>query len=100
MGQLGLVEVGIDTLDAQVVGEGGWLHGGGLGRGAGREGILKDAEAAPGLRELARRVELCEALQISVAEWSSLRSLETEVSLAMEGYVALLMLIRGYRIER
>ena len=68
--------------------------------GAGREGILKDAEAAPGLRELARRVELCEALQISAPEWNGLRSLETEVSMAMEGYVALLMLIRGYRVEK
>ena len=68
--------------------------------GAGREGILKDAKAAPGLRELAKRVELCEALMISVEEWNSLRSLDTEVSMTLEGYVALLMLIRRYRVEK
>ena len=68
--------------------------------GAGREGVLKDAEAAPGLRDLAKGVELCEALQISAQEWNSLRSLATEVSMTKEGYVALLMLIRGYRLEK
>jgi len=68
--------------------------------GAGREGIIKDAEAAPGLRDLAKRADLCESLQITVAEWNSLRSLATEVSMTSEGYVALLMLIRGYRIKK
>jgi transcriptional regulator with XRE-family HTH domain len=68
--------------------------------GAGREGILKDAEAAPGLRDLARRVDLCEAHDITVKEWNSLRSLVTEVSMTKEGYVALLMLIRSCRQEK
>lgn len=67
--------------------------------GGGREGILKDAEAAPGLRDLAKVNDLCEAHRITIAEWNSLRSLVTEVSLTKEGYVALLMLIRGYRLE-
>jgi hypothetical protein len=45
-------------------------------------------------------VDLCEAHDITVKEWNSLRSLVTEVSMTKEGYVALLMLIRSCRQEK
>ncbi len=63
-------------------------------------GVVKDAEVAPGLRVLAKAVELCAALKIKVAAGNSLRSLATQVSITKEGYGPLLMLIRGYRTEK
>lgn len=62
--------------------------------------VVKDAEVALGLRVLAKAVELCPALQITVAAWNSLCSLATKVSMTKEGYGPLLMLIRGYRTEK
>lgn len=67
--------------------------------GDGGEGILQDPLAAPGLREFAGDAVLCAALRPTVGEWNTLRSLVTEVSLTKEGYVALLMLVRGCGCE-
>lgn len=59
-----------------------------------REQILADREAPPGLVALARDTVLGEALQISDAQWSALRSLRFGHGLTKDGYVTLLGLLR------
>jgi transcriptional regulator with XRE-family HTH domain len=80
-----------------------WLLGGDscqtLGDTAtGRAHILADSRAAPGLESLAGDATLCGALAIDPTEWQALRSLATPHPISKEGYVALLMVLRGHRL--
>ena len=65
----------------------------------GRAHILADSRAAPGLLSLAGDATLCAALGIGPTEWQALRSLATPHPIGKEGYVALLLVLRGHRLK-
>lgn len=61
----------------------------------GPQGILTDSDSPPGLRELASRSDLVAALDIAPAEWTALRSLIPTNLLSIDGYVGVLLIMRG-----
>ena len=64
----------------------------------GRAHILADSRAAPGLESLAGDPTLCGAFDIQPAEWQAMRSLATPHPIGKEGYVAILLVLRGHRL--
>ncbi len=56
--------------------------------------IIGDDQAPDGLKELARDTNLSGALQISGAEWETLRSIDLPPHVSKDGYVQLLITIR------
>jgi transcriptional regulator with XRE-family HTH domain len=79
-----------------------WLIGGDSNatlatRETGTEHLLADAKTAAGLASLAGDTALCEILKIRSVEWGALRSLTTPEPLTKEGYVAILLTLRGHR---
>lgn len=66
-------------------------QGGGQAVGA----ILADDAAQPGLVDLASNRELSDALGITDAEWSALRSLKVDCTPSASGYIQILAAIRG-----
>jgi transcriptional regulator with XRE-family HTH domain len=64
----------------------------------GRAHILADSRAAPGLESLAGDATLCTGLDIQPTEWLTLRSLATPHPISKDGYVAMLMVLRGHRL--
>lgn len=63
--------------------------------GGGREAILKDPLAAPGLQSLARNGALCDLLGIDAKEWAALRSLQSPRVLSQDAYLIILHALRG-----
>lgn len=61
----------------------------------GPRSILADASAPPGLRDLAERKVLAEALEIEPHEWAALRSFRPNRLLSSHGYVVVLLTMRG-----
>ena len=61
----------------------------------GREQVLNDPHAAPGLTALARNAVLCELLAIQTEEWATLRSLKVPQALGQDTYLAILHVLRG-----
>ena len=61
----------------------------------GREHVLNDPHAPPGLKALARNAALCDLLDIQIDEWASLRSLKVGHSLSQDAYLAILHVTRG-----
>ncbi len=64
----------------------------------GRAHILADSKAAPGLESLAGDLAMCAVLNIQPTEWQALRSLTTPHPITKEGYVAMLLVLRGHRL--
>ena len=64
----------------------------------GRAHILADSKAAPGLESLAGDLAMCAVLDIQPTEWQALRSLTTPHPISKEGYVAMLLVLRGHRL--
>lgn len=67
--------------------------------GSGRQELLKDPMADPGLQALARNGALCEALGIEVEEWAALRSVQSPHPLNQGAYLIILQAIRGSVID-
>lgn len=68
--------------------------------GLSRHGVAEDPHLPPGLRDLARRVVLCESLAVEPEEWEALRSLESPRVLGWETYLGILLLIRsGVKVD-
>ena len=67
--------------------------------GSGREELLKDPIADPGLQALARNEALCKALGIEVEAWAALRSLQSPHPLNQEAYLIVLHAIRGSVVD-
>lgn len=61
----------------------------------GRETVLADDDAPPGLRDLAADEAMCESLRITPEEWRALRSLEAPGLLSREAYVSVLFAMRS-----
>ncbi|NBC48999.1 MAG: helix-turn-helix domain-containing protein [Gammaproteobacteria bacterium] len=59
------------------------------------EAVLRVATTPEGLRALAADQPLCAALGIEAAEWHMLASLEPPGSLGKQGYLAVLLAVRG-----
>jgi transcriptional regulator with XRE-family HTH domain len=62
----------------------------------GREHILADRKTPIGLAGLAGDAVMCERLKIRPAEWHALRSLQAPNGLTREGYLAVLLVLRGH----
>ncbi len=62
-----------------------------------REHILADRKTSVGLASLAGDEFLCERLNIRSIEWRALKSLQPPNGLTREGYLALLLLLRGHQ---
>ncbi len=60
-----------------------------------RLSILKDAQVAPGLRELAEDESMCHVLEVSRDEWITLRSLSMQAPPGKNGYLLLLHALRA-----
>jgi transcriptional regulator with XRE-family HTH domain len=81
-----------------------WLIGGDscavlATRETGTEHLLADSKTPVGLATLAGDTALCEGLGIRAAEWGALRSLITPEPLTKEGYVAILLVLRGHTLR-
>ena len=61
----------------------------------GPRSILADAGAPPGLVELARRREIVDALNVEPEEWAALRTFEPKRMLSSDGYLVVLLVMRG-----
>jgi transcriptional regulator with XRE-family HTH domain len=82
-----------------------WLMGGPssetLGQTTfGRDHILADRQTPPGLEMLAANDRLCGVLEITSDEWRALRSMEIGQPIDPQGYVTVLMALRGHRLAR
>jgi len=62
-----------------------------------REHILADRKTSVGLASLAGDAFLCERLNIRSIEWRALRSLQPPNGLTREGYLVVLLALRGHR---
>lgn len=62
-----------------------------------REHILADRKTPVGLASLAGDEFLCERLHIRSIEWRALRSLQAPNGLTREGYLVVLLALRGHR---
>jgi transcriptional regulator with XRE-family HTH domain len=60
------------------------------------EVLLQDPDTPPGLVALAADARLIESLGIAGADWTMLRSLRCPASLSKEGYLAVLLVVRGH----
>ena len=79
-----------------------WLIGGDSSatlatKETGAEHLLADTKTPAGLATLAGDTALCEILGIRSVEWGALRSLTPPEPLTKEGYVAVLLALRGHR---
>jgi len=79
-----------------------WLIGGDstatlATRAIGTEHLLADSKTPVGLATLAGDPALCDILGIRSVEWGALRSLTPPEPLTKEGYVAILLVLRGHR---
>lgn len=63
-----------------------------------RLAVISDPLAAPGLRALAEDEPMCHVLEITNAEWGTLRSVKLSLQPDKEGYLLLLQAVR--HIER
>jgi hypothetical protein len=61
------------------------------------EVLIQDSGTPPGLLALAADARLIESLAVEGAEWQMLRSLRTPSPLSKEGYLAVLLAVRGHR---
>ncbi len=62
-----------------------------------REHLLADRKTSVGLASLAGDEMLCEHLHIRSIEWQALRSLQPPNGLNKEGYLVVLLALRGHR---
>jgi len=60
------------------------------------EVLLQDPDTPPGLVALAADARLIESLGIVGVEWMILRSLRCPASRSKEGYLAVLLVVRGH----
>jgi transcriptional regulator with XRE-family HTH domain len=81
-----------------------WLIGGEscaalASRETGTEHLLADSQTPAGLASLAGDTALCDILGIRSVEWGALRSLTPPDPLTKEGYVAILLVLRGHAVR-
>jgi transcriptional regulator with XRE-family HTH domain len=69
-------------------------------RAVGTEHLLSDRKTPAGLAALAGDTALCQSLDIQSVEWGALRSVTAPLPLTKEGYLVILLAMRGYVAKR